>query len=66
MSVQTDAGHNTESVWNASDLQRYLRGFGGLAVFLAVWWAGALLTQPTYLIPTPAESAWAFLELFTT
>ena len=66
MSVQTDAGRNTGSVWDASDLQRYLRGLGGLATFLAVWWVGALLTQPTYLIPTPTESAWAFVALFTT
>jgi NitT/TauT family transport system permease protein len=65
MSVQTDTGNSTDSVW-ASDARRYLRGLGGLAVFLVVWWVGALLTQPSYLIPTPTESAVAFSELFTT
>ena len=65
MSVQT-TGRHTKSAWYASDLKRYLRGVGGLTVFLAVWWVGALLTQPSYLIPTPTESAVAFSELFTT
>jgi len=65
MSVQTDTGRNTAAVWYASDLRRYLRGLGGLVTFLAIWWVGAVMTQPSYLVPTPIESAWAFLELFT-
>ena len=66
MSVQTDTGRHAESVWYTSDLKRYLRGLGGLTVFLAVWWGGAMVTQPSYLIPTPTASAGAFVELFTT
>jgi NitT/TauT family transport system permease protein len=66
MSVQTDTERNTASVWDASDVQRYLRGLGGLVVFLGVWWVGSLITKPSYLVPTPTQSAWAFVELFAT
>jgi NitT/TauT family transport system permease protein len=48
------------------DLRRYLRGLGGLLVFLIVWWAGAMTTQPSYLVPGPLDSALAFVELFET
>jgi NitT/TauT family transport system permease protein len=49
-----------------ADLRRYLRGLGGLAAFLAVWWLGAARTQPSYLLPGPVESMQAFVALFET
>jgi len=49
-----------------SALQRYLRGAGGLFVFILVWWVGAVMTEPSYLLPSPAESAQAFVGLFET
>ena len=52
--------------WYAAELRRYLRGAGGLAIFLGVWWIGAALTQPSYLLPGPVEAAQAFLDLFAT
>jgi NitT/TauT family transport system permease protein len=48
------------------DLRRYLRGLGGLLVFLLVWWVGAMTTQPSYLVPSPLESVHAFIDLFAT
>ncbi|XVH33340.1 ABC transporter permease (plasmid) [Haloferacaceae archaeon DSL9] len=48
------------------DVRRYLRGLGGLFVFLLVWWIGAMTTQPSYLVPGPVDSARAFFHLFTT
>ena len=48
------------------DIRRYARGVGGLCIFLSVWWIGAATTHPSYLLPGPAESARAFLDLFTT
>ncbi|EMA16060.1 MULTISPECIES: ABC transporter permease [Haloarcula] len=49
-----------------SDLQRYLRGLGGLLVFLLVWWLAAVTTQPSYLVPEPLDAAHAFVDLFVT
>ena len=48
------------------DLRRYLRGLGGLLAFLLVWWLGAVMTQPSYLVPGPLDSARAFIDLFAT
>lgn len=48
------------------DLQRCLRGLGGLFVFLLVWWLGAMATQPSYLVPGPLDSGRAFVDLFAT
>ena len=67
MSLRTGVG--TESAEPArikGEIRRYLRGLGGLAVFLAVWWVGAATTQPSYLVPGPLDSARAFLGLFAT
>ena len=49
-----------------SDLRRYLRGLGGLCLFVLVWWIGAMMTQPSYLLPGPADSMRAFIALFQT
>ncbi|MEF8937666.1 MAG: ABC transporter permease, partial [Halovenus sp.] len=46
------------------DLRRYLRGVGGLLAFLGIWWLGATMTEPTYLLPGPAESGRAVVGLF--
>lgn len=48
------------------DVQRYLRGLGGLGIFLLVWWISAATTQPSYLVPGPADSTRALLNLFAT
>jgi NitT/TauT family transport system permease protein len=48
------------------DLRRYLRGLGGLLAFLLVWWVSAMMTQPSYLVPGPLDSARAFIDLFAT
>jgi NitT/TauT family transport system permease protein len=67
MSLRTGVG--TESAEPArieGEIRRYLRGLGGLGVFLAVWWVGAATTQPSYLVPGPLDSARAFLGLFAT
>ena len=67
MSHQTESSRkNRSKIRYAADLRRYSRGIGGLAAFFAVWWVGAILTQPSYLLPTPSESAQAFVELFAT
>ena len=65
MSTQTDTSSNALTAETfEGDLRRYLRGLGGLLVFLLVWWVGAMTTQPSYLVPGPLESVYAFIELF--
>ncbi|PSP20115.1 nitrate ABC transporter permease, partial [Halobacteriales archaeon QH_10_67_13] len=66
MSTQTDTGSNAIVVGSEGDLRRYLRGLGGLLAFLLVWWVGARMTQPSYLVPGPFDSARAFVDLFAT
>jgi NitT/TauT family transport system permease protein len=67
MATQTDTSSSAVVVGSfEGDLRRYLRGLGGLLVFLLVWWIGAMTTQPSYLVPGPVESARAFVDLFTT
>ena len=67
MSTQTDTGSKALTAETfEGDLRRYLRGLGGLLVFLLVWWVGAMTTQPSYLVPGPLESVYAFIELFAT
>jgi NitT/TauT family transport system permease protein len=67
MSTQTDTSSNALTAETfEGDLQRYLRGLGGLIVFLLVWWVGAMTTQPSYLVPGPLEAVYAFIELFAT
>jgi len=66
MSLNTDTARANEEIRFEGELRRYLRGLGGLGVFLAVWWVGAIMTQPSYLVPSPLDSARAFLELFAT
>ena len=67
MSTQTDTSSNALTAETfEGDLRRYLRGLGGLVVFLLVWWVGAMTTQPSYLVPGPLESVYAFIELFAT
>jgi NitT/TauT family transport system permease protein len=67
MSTQTDTTSNALTAETfEGDLRRYLRGLGGLLVFLVVWWLGAMTTQPSYLVPGPLESVHAFIDLFAT
>jgi NitT/TauT family transport system permease protein len=67
MSTQTDTSSTAVVARRFErDLRRYVRGLGGLLGFLLVWWVGALLTQPSYLVPGPLESARAFIDLFAT
>ncbi|GCF15808.1 hypothetical protein Harman_37430 [Haloarcula mannanilytica] len=67
--MTTRTNTRSDTVFTGSfegDLRRYLRGLGGLLAFLLVWWVGAVTTQPTYLVPGPLESAYAFVDLFAT
>jgi NitT/TauT family transport system permease protein len=66
MSLNTDTARLTRWIRFERGLRRYLRGLGGLGLFLAVWWVGAIMTQPSYLVPSPLDSARAFLGLFAT
>ena len=67
MSIHTETETETPAdSWYRADLRGSLRGVGGLAVFLTVWWIGAAVTQPSYLLPGPIESVGAFLDLFAT
>ena len=67
MSVQTESRTDTGAeAWYTADLRRYGRGLGGLIAFLAVWWSGAAVTQPSYLLPGPVASTRAFIDLFAT
>ena len=67
MSTRTDTSSNAVVAGSfEGDLRRYLRGLGGLFVFLLVWWVGAVMTQPSYLVPGPLDSARAFIDLFAT
>jgi len=67
MSHQTSTSSDTVVAGSFDrDLRRYLRGLGGLLVFLLVWWVGAMATQPSYLVPGPLESVRAFVDLFAT
>ena len=67
MSTQTDTSSTTVGTSGfEGNLRRYLRGLSGLLAFLLVWWVGAVMTQPSYLVPTPLNSARAFVDLFTT
>jgi len=67
MSTRTDTSSNAIVAGSfEGDLRRYLRGLGGLLVFLLVWWIGAMMTQPSYLMPGPLDSARAFIDLFRT
>ncbi|RJX47940.1 ABC transporter permease [Halonotius pteroides] len=67
MSTRTDTSSNTVVAGSfEGDLRRYLRGLGGLLVFLLVWWVGAMTTQPSYLVPGPIDSVRAFIDLFST
>ncbi|MDZ5813106.1 hypothetical protein U4E84_17370 [Halorubrum sp. AD140] len=67
MSTHTDTRSDTLGTQGfESDLRWYLRGLGGLAVFLLVWWVGAMVTQPSYLVPSPLDSVRAFVDLFAT
>ncbi|SDD62065.1 ABC transporter permease [Natrinema hispanicum] len=47
-----------------TDRLRLGRGVVGITAFLVVWWAGAQLTTPSYLLPGPVVTAVAFVELF--
>jgi NitT/TauT family transport system permease protein len=67
MSTRTDTSSDVVVAGSfEGDLRRYLRGLGGLLVFLFVWWVGAMTTQPSYLVPGPLDSARAFIDLFAT
>ncbi|OYR61868.1 nitrate ABC transporter permease, partial [Halorubrum ezzemoulense] len=67
MSTQTDTSSNALTAKTfEGDLRQYLRGLGGLLVFLLVWWVGAMTTQPSYLVPGPLDSVRAFIDLFAT
>jgi NitT/TauT family transport system permease protein len=47
------------SVITEVDLRRALRGAGGIAAFLGLWWLVAS-TQPAYVLPTPGDVAETF------
>ncbi|PSP66210.1 nitrate ABC transporter permease [Halobacteriales archaeon QS_1_69_70] len=65
MNTRTDSSSDAVVATSfEGDLRRYLRGLGGLFVFLLVWWVGAVMTQPSYLVPGPLDSAHAFIDLF--
>ncbi|MCO8267686.1 hypothetical protein NKF06_14110 [Haloferax sp. AB510] len=67
MSLQTDSNSNaTVTPRFEADSKRSLRGLGGLTAFLIVWWIGAMMTQPSYLVPGPVASVRAFVDLFAT
>ena len=67
MNTRTDTSSNSGVATSfEGDLRMYLRGMGGLFVFLLIWWVGGVLTQPSYLLPGPLDSARAFLDLFAT
>jgi NitT/TauT family transport system permease protein len=67
MSTRTNTRSDTAFTSSLEgDLRRYLRGLGGLLAFLLVWWVGAVTTKPSYLVPGPLESAYAFVDLFAT
>ncbi|RDZ33993.1 MULTISPECIES: energy-coupling factor ABC transporter permease [unclassified Haloferax] len=67
MSLQTDSKSSATTMPRfEGDAQRYLRGLGGLTAFLIVWWIGAMMTQPSYLVPGPVASVRAFVDLFAT
>ncbi|SFR91116.1 NitT/TauT family transport system permease protein [Halomicrobium zhouii] len=67
MSTRTDTGSGAVTAAGfEGDLRRYRRGLGGLLAFLLVWWLTASTTEPSYLVPGPAASALAFLDLFAT
>ncbi|WP_018257572.1 ABC transporter permease [Halomicrobium katesii] len=67
MSTQTDTRSSAVVAGSfEGDPRRYLRGLGGLLVFLLVWWVGAMTTQPSYLVPGPLDSVRAFIDLFAT
>ena len=67
MSTQTDTSSDAVVAGSfEGDLRRYLRGLGGLLAFLLVWWVGAMMTQPSYLVPGPLDSVCAFIDLFAT
>ncbi|RLM90670.1 ABC transporter permease [Haloarcula sp. Atlit-7R] len=67
MSAPTDTGPETLLDGGVGrEARRYLRGLGGLASFLLIWWVGALTTQPSYLVPGPVDAARAFVQLFAT
>ncbi|RDZ62456.1 nitrate ABC transporter permease [Haloferax sp. Atlit-12N] len=67
MSLQTDSNSSATTMPRfEGDAKRYLRGLGGLTAFLIVWWIGAMMTQPSYLVPGPVASVRAFVDLFAT
>ena len=56
-------GRTPPRVRNSPDLRRLLRGLGGVAGFLVVWWAAAG-TQPPYILPGPVAVGETFLAEF--
>ena len=54
----------TERLLGERDPVRLGRGVVGVGAFLAVWWVGARVTTPSYLLPGPVASANAFVDLF--
>src|SRR6056297_1329922 len=67
MSTRTDTRSDAPVAYDfEGDLRRYLRGLGGLVAFLLVWWVGAMMTRPSYLVPSPLDSVRAFVDLFAT
>lgn len=65
MSLRTDTGAPAIELPTDS-VRSYLRGIGGVAAFLLLWWIGARRTEPSYLLPGPIESMEAFVRLFET
>jgi NitT/TauT family transport system permease protein len=71
LGTDADADHSNADDRSANggllgerDSVRLARGAVGVAAFLAVWWVGAQVTTPSYLLPGPVASAEAFADLF--
>ncbi|WP_246989630.1 ABC transporter permease [Halorientalis marina] len=67
LGTATDSDDETSALglFDDSGPLRLGRGAIGLTAFLVVWWAGAQVTTPSYLLPGPIASATAFVDLFT-
>lgn len=66
MSLRTDTDASEETLAGRflDEPARLTRGAIGVVTFLALWWVGARMTSPSYLLPGPIASANALVKLF--